>query len=117
METLKQCPQCHRLPEITVRQADGHQTTEMIWFDCLLHGHSACGSDEQDAISHWNHYVTWLVRDNALLALTTDGGFDQSFCPFCRKPTPSRHLLGSICEIRCLVCYLVKYFGHLEVVL
>lgn len=49
----KRCPQCRKPPEVeTIR--------DQVWLSCKEHGHVAMGGMVHEAISNWNHYITFV---------------------------------------------------------
>ena len=54
MNGCMRCPSCHLLPLIHVDHKTG------IWLQCERHGHIANGITLEQAVKHWNHYVSFL---------------------------------------------------------
>lgn len=111
MDGTKRCPQCHRVPDLRIEK-DG-----MYWLICAAHGHEAVGNDLRSAIKNWNLYIQGVTSDFVTSVMTKEGGLDRSYCWLCHKMTPSHVSLGEESRIRCLFCKILKYVGHLEVIL
>lgn len=106
MEGATRCPACYLPPEVKL------EDDQRVLLRCARHGHMAMGNSVEQAVQHWNRYITFIKTDGVQNAVGDGegGGVWTSVCLYCKVYTPSRQSMDSQGNVRveCIVCHLPK---------
>lgn len=104
-QVIQNCPQC-RKPKSPEKMG----AKWVVACKVLGHGHMAMGDDYETAVSNWNKYIAYVVREAALdMDENIQSGADFSYCVYCKKQSANDiRIAPRFYEINCRNCGLVK---------